>query len=73
MEADDRRLSGRIIDGDDVEAAGAFADAAFRKEVAGGASEEMLFAGRDAELRQGGHFVADSAGADSTKARVSPS
>jgi len=48
MQADDRRLAGGIVDGDDVEAARAFADAALRQEMPGGASQEMLFAGGDA-------------------------
>jgi hypothetical protein len=64
MQADDRRLAGGIVDGDYVEPAGTFADATLRQEMPGGASQEMLFAGRDAQLGQGGHFVADGARAD---------
>ena len=64
MQAYNRRLAREIVDGDYVEAAGAFADAALRQEMPGGASQEMLFAGGDAQLWQRGHFVADGACTD---------
>jgi hypothetical protein len=48
VQTNDRRLPGRIVNGDDIEPAGAFANAPFRKEVLGGTSQEMLFARRDA-------------------------
>lgn len=47
MQADDRRLTGGIVDGDYVKPARIFADAALRQEMPGGASQKMLFAWRD--------------------------
>src|SRR5580704_2420496 len=64
MQADDRRLAGRIIDGHDVEPAWAFANTAFRKKVLRGAGQEMLLTRCYAQLRQGGHFFAHGARAD---------
>ena len=61
MQPHDGGLAGEIVDRDDVEPAWAFRNAAFRQKVLRGASQEMLFARRDAELRQGGHFFTDSA------------
>ena len=48
MQANAWRFAGRIVDGDGIESAGAFADTAFGEEVLGGAGQEMLFARRDA-------------------------
>ena len=48
MQSDNRRLAGGIIDGDDIEPAGALGDVALRKEMLGGSSQYVLFAWRDA-------------------------
>jgi len=61
MQTHDWGLAREIVDCDDVEPAWAFRDAAFGQKVLRGASQEMLLARCDAELRQGGHFFADSA------------
>jgi hypothetical protein len=67
MQADDRRLAGRIIDGYDAEPAWSFANAAFRKKVLRSAGQEMLLPRCYAQLRQGGHFFAHGARADFNK------
>lgn len=41
VEANDGRMAGGIVYGEDVEAAGAFADMAFGEEVEGGAGEDF--------------------------------
>jgi len=48
MQSDNRGLVGGIIDGDDIEPAGALGEVALRKEMLGGATQDVLFAWHDA-------------------------
>jgi hypothetical protein len=64
VKADNGRLSGLVINGEDIEAAGAFGNMPFGEEVGGGSREELLFAGRDAQLWEGGKIIADGASAN---------
>jgi len=48
VEANDWRMAGGIVDGEDVETAGAFADAAFGEEMPSCACQEFLLALSDA-------------------------
>ena len=65
VQADNRGAAGMIVNGDDIEAAGAFGDVAFGKKVLGGANDDVLFIAGDAEFGEAGQaVVADGAGAD---------
>src|SRR4029077_19252171 len=64
VEADFGGVAGEVVDGEDVEAAGAIGDVAFGEKMLGGANYDALLVGGDAELGEGGEFFAERAGAD---------
>jgi len=64
VEADFGGVAGKVVDSEDVEAAGAVGDVAFGEKMLGGANYDALLVGGDAELGEGGEFFAERAGAD---------
>jgi hypothetical protein len=64
VEADGGGVAGVVVDGEDVETAGAIRNVAFDEEALGGAGDDALFVGGDAEFGEGGEIFAESPGAD---------
>ena len=64
MEADGGGVAGVVVDGEDVETAGAIRNVACGEEALGGAGEDALFVGGDAEFREGGEIFPEGARAN---------
>jgi hypothetical protein len=67
VEADGGGVTGVVVDGEDVEAAGAIRNVAFGEETLRGASHDALLVGGDAEFGESGEIFAEGAGADFDK------
>ena len=64
MEADFGGVAGLIVDGEEIEAAGAVRNVALGEKTLRGAGDDALFIGGDAEFGQRGEFFAERARAD---------
>lgn len=68
MEANDRRMSRSVVNGEDVESERTLGNVALSKEVLRGANEDVLLSFRDAQFRKRGErIVADGTRADFDK------
>jgi len=64
VEAGGGGVAGVVVDGEDVEAAGAIRNVAFGEEALGGAGHDALLVGGDAEFGECGEIFAQRARAD---------